>query len=91
MIDYLVDSGVDNLIERTRFDNETKTSDRKDMRYPMGWDILGTSYGTVYSWDIPLECPIGMLFLEYSYYSGVTFGSMMTRMMTRIMTRMWLL
>ena len=22
----------------------------------MGWDILGTSYKTVYSWDVPLRC-----------------------------------
>ena len=30
----------------------------------MGWDILGTSHGTVYSWEISMGCPIGTLYLE---------------------------
>ena len=41
----------------------------------MVWDLNGTSHRTVYSWDIPMGCPIGMLFLEYDCCSGVTFGS----------------
>ena len=41
----------------------------------MVWVLNGTSHGTVYSWDIPMGCPIGMLFLEYDCCSGVTFGS----------------
>ena len=30
----------------------------------MVWVLNGMSHGTVYLWDIPMGCPIGMLFLE---------------------------
>ena len=30
----------------------------------MVWDLNETSYGMVYSWDVPMRCLIRMLFLE---------------------------